>query len=38
MEAWEKPYMYALAEKVAKEGGKMLEVGFGMSLSAGAIQ
>ena len=37
MEAWEKPYMYALAEKVAKQGGAMLEVGFGMSLSAGAI-
>ena len=38
MESWEKPYMEALAEIATRNGGCVLEVGFGLHLSADGIQ
>ena len=38
MESWEKPYMEKLAEVATRKGGHVLEVGFGLHLSADAIQ
>ncbi len=38
MEAWEAPYMGALAKIATRNGGKILEIGFGLGLSAGFIQ
>ena len=38
MEKWEEPYMRELANIVTSNGGKMLEVGFGLGISARYIQ
>jgi glycine amidinotransferase len=38
MEAWERPYMDALADLTGMAGGVVLEVGFGLGLSATRIQ
>jgi len=38
MEDWEKPYMKALANIATSNGGIVLEIGFGLGLSASYIQ
>lgn len=38
MEVWEKPYMEALANIAAEKGGDLLEIGFGLGLSASGVQ
>ncbi|MEG4448339.1 class I SAM-dependent methyltransferase [Microcoleus sp. N9_A3] len=38
MEKWEEPYMKELANIVGPNGGKILEVGFGLGISARYIQ
>lgn len=38
MEEWETPYMKELADIVCKNGGVILELGFGMGISADFIQ
>jgi guanidinoacetate N-methyltransferase len=38
MESWEHPYMARLAEIATSQGGKVFELGFGMSISANYIQ
>ena len=38
MERWETPYMGAFAELVTRNGGRILECGFGLGISATAIQ
>jgi protein arginine N-methyltransferase 2 len=35
---WEAPIMYASAQYVAENGGNILEIGYGMGISAGYIQ
>lgn len=38
MQSWETPYMKELVKIVTSKGGNVLEVGFGMGISAGFIQ
>lgn len=38
MSSWEKPYMKRLAEIAALNGGKILEIGFGMGLASNFIE
>jgi guanidinoacetate N-methyltransferase len=38
MEAWETEYMRELAEVATRRGGTILEIGYGMGISAGFIQ
>jgi guanidinoacetate N-methyltransferase len=38
MEDWEHPYMQRLAEVATSNGGHVLEIGFGLGISAGYIQ
>ncbi|WP_421845428.1 hypothetical protein [Mycobacterium sp.] len=38
MERWQTPYMNMFASIVTRNGGRILEAGFGMGISAGAIQ
>jgi hypothetical protein len=38
MQDWERPYMEAMAEVVTRSHGDVLEIGFGMGISASCIQ
>lgn len=38
MQSWEAPYMAALARPAGETGGEVLEIGFGMGISASILQ
>ena len=37
MQRWEEPLMLAMAKEAMREGGDILEIGFGMGISAGMV-